>query len=362
MTYTGPQMESLGARGLAFRVGATWGYPTATLEDLVSSVFAAARAPESTHRSLLRYLERRALQLRGAHAPPGEPGPTEVYCSQCGRACGCAPVDDPDDDEPIKGDPVLDGSSSAGNPGPSGIADATGSLASAVAFDVRAAGKVLDLEGEPSTYLDDYDVHDAFGAFTERMATGAFAGCVNQDVMFQFDHGGMPLARTPGTLTLWDTPRALRCRATLSDTQLSRDLYEAIRRGDVSTMSIGFVCGADSWSDDFTRRVISRVDRLIDVSAVGLAANPFTSVWAVGTDPARARRRDQARRRLHDIKTRRSRVRQHAPRTKEMTREERTARRRAGRERRQAVETAGSYRATRRDGRGRDVPERRTVA
>ena len=231
-----------------------------------------------------------------------------VAAEDCGCTCGrCC---EHPGEEHIKGDDALDGSSSGGGVGSTGYVgsggDASGSR-SGLTVGVRAApgeGGEMAVEGLASSVNFDYPVTDRHGTFTERLAPGAFAGVGSQDVIFQIDHAGMPLARTPATMTVWESPAGLRCRAVLSDTQVGRDAYETIRRGDISKMSFGFVVGKDSWSSDCTRRLITRVDRVVDVSGVGFPCNPNTWISVVGADTARTRERAWATRRLNQLRER----------------------------------------------------------
>ena len=201
------------------------------------------------------------------------------------------------------GDDADDGSSSGGGVTATGVADGSGSLSSAEpletrSIEVRAAGDggQMVLEGAPIVYNRAYQVYDRHGAFDEVMARGACQGVLSQPVQFLYDHQGLVLARAPGTLTLTDTTTALRCTAVLNDTQASRDLYEAVRSGCITQMSIGFVCGRDSWNDAYTARVIERIDQLIDVSAVATPASPTTWIKLArpGDELGRQRRRRAA--------------------------------------------------------------------
>ena len=142
-------------------------------------------------------------------------------------------------------------------------------------------GTLVEVEGAPIVYGVPYFVRDAFGEFTEAMQRGVAAHLIDTaDCRFLFGHDGLPLARTKsGTMKLADTASALRFTATLDRRQqLANDLVIAIERGDVSSMSIGMVVAEDQWSDDMTRRTISRIDSLLDVSAVVYPASPSTSI------------------------------------------------------------------------------------
>jgi HK97 family phage prohead protease len=78
-----------------------------------------------------------------------------------------------------------------------------------------------------------------------------------------------------GTLELTDSDDGLNCRCELPNTSYANDLYEIITRGDVSTMSFGFM--PIKWTDDGKTRILKEV-RLDEVSfGVPFAAYPKTS-------------------------------------------------------------------------------------
>lgn len=149
--------------------------------------------------------------------------------------------------------------------------------------EVREAG-----EGEPVTFAGyasvfnhDYEVYDAFGAFTERLAPGAFTRTLTEDpdVMLLVNHQGLPLARTKsGTLRLSQDNIGLRVEAQLdsSDPDVQAVLPK-MRRGDVDEMSFAFRVNEQEWSEDYTDRTITEVNLARgDVSIVSYGANPAT--------------------------------------------------------------------------------------
>jgi len=140
--------------------------------------------------------------------------------------------------------------------------------------------------GVPIVYESSYLVHDSFGSYQETMQVGVARSVLakNPDVRFLINHGEggtLPLARTPSTMTLNDTPTGLHIRATLDTRQTAAaDLVLALDRGDVSQMSCAFVVadGGDEWSEDFQKRTIRSFAELLDVSAVTYPASPSTSI------------------------------------------------------------------------------------
>jgi HK97 family phage prohead protease len=141
----------------------------------------------------------------------------------------------------------------------------------------------IQVSGRPIIYDIAYTVHDALGSFTEVMRPGVVSQLIgNTDTRFLLNHSTelLPLARTTsGTLVLRDGPDALRFTATLDPRQsLANDLAVAIERGDISQMSVGFVVEADEWNDDYSKRTITKISDLLDVSAVSFPASPTTSI------------------------------------------------------------------------------------
>jgi Escherichia/Staphylococcus phage prohead protease len=209
----------------------------------------------------------------------------------------------------VSGDDADDGSSAVGTVTATGIADGSGSLSSAEPLEIRSIevravgdGGQMVLEGTPIVYNVAYEVYDRHGAFSEVMAPGVCRDVMSQPTTFLYNHDGLVLARAPGTLTLTDTPRALRCRAVLNDTQASRDLYAAVLRGDVHQMSIGMIVADDEWRQDYTQRLVKRLANLIDVSAVATPASPSTHIAVVRSEDELARQRRRRAAALQEIR------------------------------------------------------------
>ena len=133
-----------------------------------------------------------------------------------------------------------------------------------------------------SGYAAKYNSPTDLGRFNEQIAPGAFDSAMEQDVRFLVNHDGLALARTTnGTLKLSSDKVGLKYEAHLNDTTASRDLYEAIKRGDVSQSSFAFTIDRQSWSDDHSTRTVEAVNSLLDVSAVVFPAYKDSSVTAL---------------------------------------------------------------------------------
>lgn len=94
------------------------------------------------------------------------------------------------------------------------------------------------------------------------------------------DTSKIPLARTPNTMTLAVDDKGLKFSATLPDTAEGQAVYAAVKRGDLRGCSFAFTVadGGDDWVSG--TRVISRIDRIFEVSIVPFPAYVETSVEA----------------------------------------------------------------------------------
>jgi len=148
----------------------------------------------------------------------------------------------------------------------------------------RADDGTANFRGIASVTEKPYEVHDAFGTFSETIDAGAFKRTLtrNPDVVFLANHGGLTMARTTaGTLRLSAPNGDLAVDADL-DTRRSdvADAALALERRDVDQMSFAFrvPSGGQEWNDDYTERRILEVDiHRGDVSVVNFGANPHTT-------------------------------------------------------------------------------------
>lgn len=128
--------------------------------------------------------------------------------------------------------------------------------------------------------------YELMPGFFERIDPHALDETDMSDTIMQFDHQGPVLARNRnGSLRVGIAPDGGWCEADLSGCQQARDLYESIQNGLVDEMSFGFSIGDDGfeWEEDedgAIRSTITKIDRLYDVSAVSIPANPNTSISA----------------------------------------------------------------------------------
>jgi HK97 family phage prohead protease len=109
----------------------------------------------------------------------------------------------------------------------------------------------------------------------------ALAQADMSDVIFNYNHGGKVMARTRNqTLQLTIDNKGLYVRARLDGTSEGRKLYEEIRGGYIDRMSFAFTVAEDEYQKETRTRVIRKVKKLYDVSAVDIPAYDTTSISA----------------------------------------------------------------------------------
>lgn len=156
--------------------------------------------------------------------------------------------------------------------------------------EYRAINNFGVTENEPYVvrgYASTFEPYTLFSVdgvdYSERIERGAFAGADMRDVVFLFNHEGQVMARSKnGTLEVGEDERGLWIRADLGTTARSKEMYDEIRSGLIDQMSFAFVVDADGdhYERDTHTRVITRVKKVYDVSAVTYPANPDTTISA----------------------------------------------------------------------------------
>lgn len=137
------------------------------------------------------------------------------------------------------------------------------------------------VEGYATTFDEPYALEGCDGE-QETILRSALDNCDMTDVIFQYDHHGMVMARTRNnSLAILPDEHGLHVRADLSGTQQGRELAEAIHNGLIDRMSWGFMVAKDGWDYDFESRtaVISQISKVYDVSAVSIPANQGTDIY-----------------------------------------------------------------------------------
>lgn len=138
------------------------------------------------------------------------------------------------------------------------------------------------VEGYATTFNEPYVMYHYDGNdYFEEVDAKAFDDADMSDVIFQYDHEGMVYARQKnGTLELNVDDKGLKVRADLGSITASREMYEAINAGLVSEMSFAFTVEEDSYNEKTRTRTITKINKLYDVSAVSIPANPATTISA----------------------------------------------------------------------------------
>ncbi len=130
------------------------------------------------------------------------------------------------------------------------------------------------------------------GYFDEVIDQHALDNTDLRDVRFLVNHdtSKIPLARSRNnnansTMQMEVTEEGMNIRVDLDTENNSeaRNLYSAIKRGDISGMSFAFLVDGDAWEDlesDHPLRTITSISRVFEVSAVTFPAYEATSISA----------------------------------------------------------------------------------
>ena len=123
--------------------------------------------------------------------------------------------------------------------------------------------------------------------YWETVGAGAFDGADMSNVVLRYNHSDnfSILARTSNdTLRLSVDERGLHIEADIAETSQGKDIYELIKRKDISKMSYGYIVDKDyieKVSETKYVRHISKIRKVVDVSVVDLPAYDATDVDVV---------------------------------------------------------------------------------
>lgn len=127
-----------------------------------------------------------------------------------------------------------------------------------------------------STTLFEYDGI----AYNEMIDSKAFVGCDMSDVIFNYNHSGKVVARTRNkTLKLSVETDGLHVKARLDGTEEGKRLYEEIKGGYIDRMSYAYTVEEESYDIITHTRIITKIKKLYDVSAVDIPAYDTTSIF-----------------------------------------------------------------------------------
>lgn len=158
-------------------------------------------------------------------------------------------------------------------------------------FEIRAENNDTNgdyITGRPIVYNSKTDM----GYFDEMIASGALDECNLKDVRFLVNHNTdmIPLARSRNnnknsTMQLSPDKKGMEIRVNL-DTENntdSKNLYSAIKRGDITNMSFMFTIDDEEWNDlesEHPTRIIRKIGQVFEVSAVTFPAYESTEISA----------------------------------------------------------------------------------
>ena len=158
-------------------------------------------------------------------------------------------------------------------------------------FEIRAENNEKNgdhITGRPIVYNSKTDLGD----FDEIIKAGALDKANLKDVRFLVNHNTdmIPLARSRNnnensTMQMGVDKDGMGIRVNL-DTENNtdaRNLYSAIKRGDISGMSFMFTIDDEEWKDletDHPTRIIKKIGQVFEVSAVTFPAYEATEISA----------------------------------------------------------------------------------
>ena len=148
-------------------------------------------------------------------------------------------------------------------------------------FEVRKDGDEPSflVEGYASTF-EPYKLIEIDGEdYNERIEPTAFDEADMSDVVYRIDHEGKVYARSSaGTIKLDIDENGLHQITDLGMTKAGREHFEEIAAGNYPQMSFAFTVDEDHYDADTRTRIIDRIGKVFDISAVSFPANPTTEL------------------------------------------------------------------------------------
>ena len=148
-------------------------------------------------------------------------------------------------------------------------------------FEVRKDGPEPSflVEGYASTF-EPYKLIEIDGEdYNERIEPTAFDEADMTDVVYRIDHEGRVYARaSAGTIKLDIDEHGLHHITDLSKTSSAREHFEDIAAGNYPQMSFAFTVEEEHFDDANKTRIIDRIGKVFDISAVSFPANPTTEI------------------------------------------------------------------------------------
>ena len=148
-------------------------------------------------------------------------------------------------------------------------------------FEVREDGAEPSflVEGYASTF-EPYKLFELDGVpVYEQIEPTAFDEADMTDVVYRIDHEGRVYARaSAGTIKLDIDEHGLHHITDLSRTSGAREHFEDIAAGNYPQMSFAFTVDEEHFDDANKTRIIDRIGKVFDISAVSFPANPTTEI------------------------------------------------------------------------------------
>jgi uncharacterized protein len=137
------------------------------------------------------------------------------------------------------------------------------------------------IEGYATTW-DPYLLGESDGIKVfEKIDRNAFAGADMSDIIMQYNHDGKVFARNSnGTLIVEPDDHGFFIAADLSKSAGAKELYNEIQEGLITKMSWAFTVADEEYDKENRTRIIKRVKKVYDVSAVSIPANDGTEISA----------------------------------------------------------------------------------
>ena len=148
-------------------------------------------------------------------------------------------------------------------------------------YEVREDGDKPSflVEGYASTF-EPYKLVEIDGEdYNERIEPTAFDEADMTDVVYRVDHEGKVYARSSaGTIKLDIDEHGLHQITDLSKTRAAQEHFEEIAAGNYPQMSFAFTVAEDHYDAESRTRIIDRIAKVFDISAVSFPANPTTEL------------------------------------------------------------------------------------
>jgi HK97 family phage prohead protease len=145
------------------------------------------------------------------------------------------------------------------------------------------------LEGYALVFNNETLIGDEEYGFLEEIDSRALSETKMKDVPMKYNHmdSFLIIARTKNqSLSLTVDSIGLKVRAELLDTNTNQDIYKMVRSGLLDKMSFAFTVDEQVWNREgrIPKRIITKIERLYDVSVVDTPAYDATSIYARSLD------------------------------------------------------------------------------